>query len=132
MGRLTTRFVAPQIIDQKSMRYTNINQFIFGIGPYAGIGCITGDAGVDASELLSKTDFINIVNAYLEEADYLENIAVLRSEFAAEVDELYEEYVEQHEARSPSIVELLSMPVAADIEFEPPKAHVELKRADIS
>lgn len=34
--------------------------------------------------------------------------------------------------KGPSIVELLGMPEAADIEFEPPKANVELKPADFS
>ena len=34
--------------------------------------------------------------------------------------------------KSPSIVELLSMPAAADIEFEPPRANLELKPADFS
>lgn len=34
--------------------------------------------------------------------------------------------------KGPSIVELLSMPAAADIEFAPPKANFELKPADLS
>lgn len=33
--------------------------------------------------------------------------------------------------KGPSIVELLSMPAAADIEFEPPKANFELNPADL-
>lgn len=77
---------------------TNINHFIFGNGPYAGIGRITGDAGTDASELLSETEFIDTVNAYLDEADYLENIAELRSELATDAAELFKEYVEQHKS----------------------------------
>lgn len=32
--------------------------------------------------------------------------------------------------QGPSIVELLSMPAAADFEFEPPKANVEFKPLD--
>ena len=34
--------------------------------------------------------------------------------------------------KGPSIVELLSMPAAADIELEPPKVNFELKPADFS
>lgn len=34
--------------------------------------------------------------------------------------------------KGPSIVEQLSMPAAADIGFEPPKANLELKPADFS
>ena len=77
---------------------TTINHFIFGNGPYAGIGRITGDAGIDASALLSNRDFIDTVNAYLDGADYLDNVAELRKEFATDTYELYKEYVEQHEA----------------------------------
>lgn len=78
--------------------YNTIREFIFGGNSgEAGIGCITGDAGVDNSAKLSLSDFCDIVHSTLADSDYIENIDELRTEFADDKDALYAEYVEFYE-----------------------------------
>lgn len=67
-----------------------LRAFVFGGNSgEAGIGCITGDAGVDNSEKLTFSAFCEVVECYIADADDAEE---LRADFAGSKAALFAEY----------------------------------------